>query len=181
MAIIEPLDRNLAIERGLGEVLRSCDEQGVSDELFPRILGLVPGYAEAIHDAMHQAHALGTVDHSLKEIIRIQLARTAQDPYFGNLRSNQAVGDGLNEERIGAGSGDFEHDPQFTAAEKWALRYGYLMYREPEKINQAFYEEGKRHFTEAQIVELGGMIAIHYGMQVFMRTLQPGLENHQED
>ncbi len=46
------------------------------------------------------------------------------------------------------------------------------MYREPEKVDAAFYDEGKRHFTEAQIMELGGMIAVHYGMQVFMRTLE---------
>ena len=40
------------------------------------------------------------------------------------------------------------------------------------------HEEGKQHFTEAQIMELGGMIALHHGMQVLMRTLRPALENH---
>jgi hypothetical protein len=29
----------------------------------------------------------------------------------------------------------------------------------------------KNYYTEAQIMELGGFIAFHYGMQVFMRTL----------
>ena len=66
----------------------------------------------------------------------------------------------------------FENDPQFTEAEKWALRYAFLMYREPKKLNKDFYDEGKKHFSEAQIMELGGMIALHYGMQVFMRTLK---------
>lgn len=172
MSIIEPIDRDVALGQGLGDVLDKCEELGVGDELFPRILGHVPGYAEAICDAMYQAHALGDVDHRLKEIIRIQLAHTAHDPYFANLRSKQAIGAGLDEDRIEAGSGDFENDPQFSAAEKWALRYSYLMYRQPEKIDRAFYDEGKGHFTEAQIMELGGMIALHYGMAVFMRTLQ---------
>ena len=174
MSIIEPIDRDVAVGQGLGDILGICEELGVSDELFPRILGHAPGYAEAICDAMYQAHALGNVDHKLKEIIRIQLARTAHDPYFANLRSKRAIGAGLDEDRIDAGSGDFENDPQFSAAEKWALRYSYLMYRQPEKIDQAFYDEGKEHFTEAQIMELGGMIALHYGMQVFMRTMQAG-------
>jgi hypothetical protein len=34
-----------------------------------------------------------------------------------------------------------------------------------------FYAEGKTHFTEAQIMELGAFIAFHYGMQAFTRTL----------
>lgn len=173
MSIIEPMDRDIAIERGLGDILDKCEELGVSDELFPRILGHAPGYAQAIFDAMYQAHALGNVDHNLKEIIRIQLARTARDPYFAHLRSKQAVGAGLDEERIDAGSGDFENDSRFSAAEKWALRCSFLMYRQPEKIDKAFYDEGKQHFTEAQIMELGGMIALHYGMAVFLRTMQP--------
>src|SRR3989304_3137111 len=127
MSVVEPIDRDLAIQQGLGDILRSCEESGVSDELFPRILAHAPGYAEAIFDAMYKAHAQGNVDHKLKEIIRIQLARTAHDPYFANLRSKQALAVGLDEELIEAGSGDFEQDPQFSAAEKWALRYSYLM------------------------------------------------------
>jgi len=173
MPIIEPIERDVALEQGLGSILLTSEDLGVSGDEFPRILAHVPGYAEAIWDAMHQAHALGSVDHNLKEIMRIQLARTAQDPYFADLRSKQALADGLDEARIDAGSGDFENDPQFTHAEIWALRYSYLMYREPERVDKAFYDEGKQHFTEAQIIELGAMIALHYGMQVFMRTLHP--------
>ena len=30
----------------------------------------------------------------------------------------------------------------------------------------------KKHFSEAQIMELGAMVALHYGLQVFMRTLK---------
>jgi alkylhydroperoxidase family enzyme len=45
------------------------------------------------------------------------------------------------------------------------------MYLNPEKIDAAFYAEGKRHYTEAQIMELGAFIAFHYGMQAFARTL----------
>ena len=45
------------------------------------------------------------------------------------------------------------------------------MYLDPQKVDAAFYDEMKRHYSEAQIMELGGFIAFHYGMQVFMRTL----------
>ena len=92
-------------------------------------------------------------------------------PYFAGLRSARAKKDGLDEGRIAAGSGKFESDPRFTPAEKWALRYAREMYLNPERIDAAFYAEGKRHYTEAQIMELGAFIAFHYGMQAFARTL----------
>jgi alkylhydroperoxidase family enzyme len=172
--IIDPIDLDTANDLGLTQTLESFEDLDDETAVFPRILGLVPGYAEAMWNAMAEAHQEGGVDQKLKEIMRIQLARTAHDPYFAGLRSKKAIDAGLSEERIEAGCADFENDPQFTPAEKWALRYSYLMYRKPDQVDAAFYDEGKKHFTEAQIVELGGMIAIHYGMQVFMRTVQVG-------
>jgi alkylhydroperoxidase family enzyme len=166
MTAIEPTSGE-----GLDDTLESYSRIGDPDGVFPRILGHVPAYAEAIWDAMAEALFHGNVDHRLKEIMRIQLARTAEDPYFSQLRSPVAMEAGLTEDRIEAGVADFEDDPGFTDAEKWALRYSYLMYRAPEQVDADFYEKGKRHFSEAQIMEMGGLIAVHYGMSVFMRTL----------
>ena len=141
----------------------------------PRSFGILanaPKYAEALWDAMAEALFEGNVDHSLKEMVRIQLAVKAEDPYFAALRSKRATDAGLTEERIQAALGDFNNDPQFSDAEKWALEYSYRMYRTPETVDATFYDEGKKLWSEAQIMELGGLVAIHYGMQVFMRTLQ---------
>lgn len=170
MTFIEPISRQDAVDRGLGPALDKFAEMGDAEAVFPRILAHAPKYAEALWGAMSEALYEGGVDHRLKELIRIQLAATAGDPYFSSLRSAEA---GLSQEQIEAALGGFENDPQFSEAEKWALRYSHLMYREPEKLDAAFYDEGKQHFTEAQIMEIGGLVAIHYGMQVFMRTLQP--------
>ena len=171
MPTIEPIDREDAVGQGLGRLLDEYADLGDDDALFLRILARAPGYAEAIGAAMSMVHIEGGLDHRLKEIVRIQLARGAQDPYFSALRSRQALEAGLTEERIEAGGADFETDPQFTAAEKWALRYAYWMYRAPERLDADFYAEGKLHFSEAQIMELGNLVAMHYGMYVFMRTL----------
>ncbi len=171
--LIEPVDRTEAESAGLDGELDSFVRLGDDDATFPRILAHAPRYAPAIWDAMAEALFEGSVDHSLKELVRILLAHTAEDPYFSSLRSRQAIAEGLTEDRVEAALGDFESDPQFSDAEKWALRYAYTMYREPERVDAGFYDEGKRHFSEAQIMELGGLIAIHYGMQVFMRTLAP--------
>jgi len=170
MPVVEPLPRD-AIDAGLGDALAEAEALGVPDDLFFRIMGHVPGYTEALYDALHRSHADGDVDHRLKEIIRVRLACQAGDPYFAGLRSGAAADLGLDEARIEAGCGDFETDPSFTDAEKWALNYASLMFTAPKRVDKAFYDEGKTHYSEAEIMELGAFIAFHYGMQLFMGTL----------
>ena len=117
MPIIDPIDLDTANDLGLTQTLESFEDLGDETAVFPRILGLVPGYAEAMWNALAEAHQEGGVDQKLKEIMRIQLARTANAPYFSGLRSKKAIDAGLSEERIEAGCADFENDPQFTPAE----------------------------------------------------------------
>lgn len=171
---VDPIDPDDDRRRGLAMRLDSLTMAGDEDGTFLRVLARVPRYAEALWDAMMEALMVGNVDHVLKELMRIQLARTAGDPYFSRMRSRKALRAGMTEDDVEAACGDFEHDPRFDDAQRWALRYSHLMYRHPEQVDAAFYDEGKRHFSEAQIVEMGGLIAVHYGMQLFMRTMQPG-------
>ncbi len=171
MSHIQPLELHEIQDPELRELIDRCERLGVPDALFPRIVARVPSYAKVILRAMLMSHMEGNVDHKLKEIIRVQLARFAGDPYFANLRSLRAKQQGLDEQTIDAGCGDYDDDPRFTEAERWALRFADQIYLDPTKVDNAFYAELKKHYTEAQIMELGAFIACHYGMQVFMRTL----------
>jgi len=168
---VAPLALEAVTDPELRALIERCSELGVPDALFPRILARVPNYAKALLRAMLHSHAEGNVDHGLKEIMRVQLARFAGDPYFAGLRSKKARAAGLDEATLAAGSGDYDDDPRFSEAERLALRYSDQMYLDPGKVDRAFYDEMKRHWSEAQIMELGAFIALHYGMQVFMRTL----------
>jgi alkylhydroperoxidase family enzyme len=169
--LVEPLKVDEIHDPELIALIARCTALGVPDAVFAGILAHVPEYAKALLRALLVSHAEGNVDHRLKEVIRVQLARIAGDPYFAGLRSTRARDQGLDEETITAAADRFEEDPRFTAAEKWALRYARNMYLDPERVDGAFYAEGKRHYTEAEIMELGAFIAFHYGMQVFMRTM----------
>jgi alkylhydroperoxidase family enzyme len=171
MSFVEPLPPEEIRDSELRDLISRCEELGVPDARFPRILARAPAHAKALLRALLHSHTEGGVDHRLKEIIRIRLARTAGDPYFAGLRSSRARQAGLDEDRIEAGAGKFNDEARFTAAEKWALRYAREMYLNPEKVDAAFYADGKKHYTEAQIMELGAFIAFHYGMQAFARTL----------
>ena len=171
MSHIQPLAPIEVADPELRELIQRCEELGVPDSRFPCVLARAPGYAKALLRALLLSHTEGNIDHRLKEIIRVRLARTAGDPYFARLRSARAKQEGLDEATIEAGAGKFEDDPRFTPAQKWALRYAREMYLNPEKVDAAFYAEGKNHYSEAQIMELGAFIAFHYGMQAFARTL----------
>jgi alkylhydroperoxidase family enzyme len=162
-AITDPELRALMAE---GEAL------GVPDDLFPRIIARAPEQAVPLMRALIMSHAQGNVDHNLKEIMRILLARFANDKYFASLRSAKACALGLTEQRIDDGCFAYEDDAKgFSAAEKCALRYADMMFLDANQLDTSFYDEMKQYWSEAQIMELGAFIAFHYGMQMFMRSL----------
>jgi alkylhydroperoxidase family enzyme len=171
MTYVAPLPRDAITDPEMKELIARSEALGVPDDLFPRIAARSPDLAKPFMRALIMSHAEGNVDHRLKEIMRILLARFAQDRYFAALRSRKARDMGLNEKRIDAGCNTYESDESFTEAEKVALRYADMMFLDASQVDAAFYDELKRHYTEAQIIELGAFIAFHYGMQMFMRSL----------
>ena len=171
MSHIAPLPREAITDPEMIELIAQSEKLGIPDDLFPRIIARAPEQAKPLMRALLQSHAQGNVDHRLKEIIRILLARFANDKYFSALRSRKARDMGLTEARIDAGCYEYESDASFTEAEKWALRYADQMFLDATKIDAAFYNELKKHYSEPQIMELGAFIAFHYGMQMFMRSV----------
>jgi len=171
MTHVAPLPKGKISDPEMVELIAEGEKLGVPDDLFPRIVARAPEQAKPLMRALLLSHAQGNVDHRLKEIVRILLARFANDKYFSALRSRKARDAGLTEARINAGCFEYENDPSFSEAEKWALRYADQMFLDASKIDAAFYAELKKHYSEAQIMELGAFIAFHYGMQMFMRSL----------
>jgi alkylhydroperoxidase family enzyme len=172
MSHIAPLPKQAITDPELKALMAEAEVLGVPDDLFPRIVARAPEQAVPLMRALLMSHAGGNVDHKLKEIMRILLARFAGDRYFASLRSNKARAMGLTEARIDEGCFAYEDDSKgFGEAEKCALRYADLMFLDPAQLDKAFYDGMKRHWSEAQIMELGAFIAFHYGMAMFMRSL----------
>lgn len=175
MPIIEPLDKDKINSDKLSKYLEMAEELQVPGPEFLQVLAHAPKYAEAFFDAMYLSFFEGNVDHKLKEMVRIQLARKAGDKYFSSLRSKRAKEDGLTEEMIDAACDEgFADDDRFTDAQKWAIGYGYWMYRTPKKLDKSWYDKGREYYNDGQITELGGMIAVYYGMAVMMASFQYG-------
>jgi hypothetical protein len=72
---------------------------------------------------------------------------------------------------IDEGIENYLESDKFTEAEKLALQYSELMGSEPEKIDAAFYEELKKHYSDEEIVELGAFIGFNVGYHTFFGSL----------
>ncbi|SMC76826.1 carboxymuconolactone decarboxylase family protein [Polynucleobacter kasalickyi] len=169
---IDPISIEDVKDPELLELIHQAKELGVPDEQFMLILARVPSYAKNILKTMLMSHTEGNTSHTLKEMMRIQLAHFAGDPYFSKLRSKKALDQGLTEEQIASARDDYDDSPDFSEADKVALRFSDQMYLDSQKVDKAFYDEMKKHYSDAQIMELGAFMVHQYGMQVFMRTLQ---------
>ena len=119
MSHIAPIPREAITDPEMIELIAQSEKLGMPDDLFPRIIARTPEQAKPLMRALLLSHAQGNVDHRLKEIIRVLLARFANDKYFAALRSRKAQDMGLTEARIDAGCYEYESDASFTEAEKW--------------------------------------------------------------
>jgi hypothetical protein len=52
------------------------------------------------------------------------------------------------------------------------LRYSELMATDPDKIDAAFFDELRKHYSEEEIVELGVFIGFNLGYHTFFGTLK---------
>ncbi len=77
----------------------------------------------------------------------------------------------MTEETIDDGIDNYETSSRFTEAEKIALKYSELMGSAPEKIDEAFYGELKKHYSTEEIVKLGAFIGFNVGYHTFFGTL----------
>ena len=170
MSFVEPLELDDITDPELRDLVVRSEELGVPGGTFARIIARKPEQAKATLSVMLMKFTEGNIDHRLKEIIRIQLARFTEDPHFSGLRSNKAREMGLTEEQIDAGSGDYEDSEFFTEAEKVALRYADQMFLDSTKVDAAFYDELKKHYSEPEIMELGAFIALFHAAHMVMRS-----------
>jgi alkylhydroperoxidase family enzyme len=66
---------------------------------------------------------------------------------------------------------DFRASTQFTEAEKSALAYAEEMCRVPVDVPESVFAALREHFSDAQIVEITGMIALENLRARFNRAL----------
>jgi alkylhydroperoxidase family enzyme len=139
-----------------------------ADERTPLELGLMrvhahrPGHAKAI---AHLHGALWTdrlLPDRLLELVRLRIAYFNQCRTCMAIRYPDAIADGLTEQLVCSLERPYEA-PDLTEAERAAIRYGELLATDHLAIDDAVYDDLRRHFSEEQIVELGTYVAFCVG------------------
>lgn len=87
------------------------------------------------------------------------------------MRSASAKRNGLTEDLLDEGVEQHATSERLTPAQKIALRYCELMATDPEAIDAAFHRELRRHYDEAEVVELSAFIGFNIGYHTFFGTL----------
>lgn len=144
VAAIQP-DKLTDLEQGLTRYFAHCPEQA---------LGLM-GFGGALKRGR-------TLPERLVELVRLRVAFFNQCRSCMAIRYSDAVADGVTEGLVCSLERPQEAE-NLSAAEKAAIRYGELMATDHLAIDDAMYEDLRRHFTEAQIVELGMTVAFFVG------------------
>jgi AhpD family alkylhydroperoxidase len=141
---IQP-DNLTDLEQGLTRYFAHCPEQA---------LGLM-GFGGALK--RHRS-----LPDRLVELVRLRVAFFNQCRSCMAIRYSDAVADGVTEGLVCSLERPQEAE-NLSAAEKAAIRYGELMATDHLAIDDAVYADLRRHFSEAQIVELGMTVAFFVG------------------
>jgi len=113
----------------------------------------------------------GVLERELKELCRVKIAFDHTCGYCGTVRSSAARDVGLTEDKIQE-VWDFENSKVLSDREKAALRFAdHLKHDISKADDDAFYDQLRGYFSEAEIVELGLWCAENVGAGSFVRTL----------
>ena len=128
-----------------------------------RIFGHQPAMALGLGAFAGSLKVNRTLPERLIELVRLRVAFHNQCRSCMAIRYTDAVEDGLTEDLVCSLERPMEAD-DLTEAERVAIRYGELFATNHLAIDDAFYDELRKHFTEPQIVELGLNVALFVGV-----------------
>ena len=117
----------------------------------------------------------GIADHALKELCRLYVSRSVQCEYCGNQRSVKAAGAGMIEDDV-KDLLNFEKSTRYSEQQKAALAYAEAITWHLD-TDDAFWDRLHKHFSEAELVEIGCMIGLTLGQQSWLRLLN--IEHHE--
>src|SRR6201995_2061232 len=127
------------------------------------IIGRLPAAAEALGTLTAALRSKGTLSPRLLELVRLRIAFFNQCRSCMAVRYQSALDDGLDEGAVCSLERPAEAE-NLAAAQRSALRFAELFATDHLAIDDAVYDDLRRHFTEDELVELGLHCAIALGV-----------------
>ncbi len=167
-----PLDK---MDPEMQKEMERCRREGTPRPESSAVRAHVPGAFWAFANAWRDLFKNGVADHTLKELCRLYVSRSVQCDYCGNQRSIKAAGSGMIEDDV-KDLLNFEKSARYSDRQKAALAYAEAITWHLD-TDDAFWARLHRHYSEAELVELGCFIALTMGQQSWLRLLN--IEHHQ--
>ncbi|KUI43851.1 carboxymuconolactone decarboxylase [Mycobacterium sp. IS-1590] len=142
------------------------DDLGEGDRInlgVASILGHRPDLAGALGSLRAALQSSGTLSPRLVELVRLRIAFHNQCRSCMSVRYQSAVDAGLTEDAVCSLERPEEAD-DLSDAERSALRFADLFATDHLAIDDAVYDDLRRHFAEDELVELGVHCAYAVGM-----------------
>jgi alkylhydroperoxidase family enzyme len=154
--------------------LDRCRREGTPRPESQAVRAHVPAtfwsFANSWRDVFHH----GVLDHSIKELCRVYVSQSVKCEYCGNQRSMKSQKAGVVEEDY-KDLLNFEKSTRHNDRQKAALAYAEAITWDLP-ADDKLWERLYKHFTEAELVELGYFVALTMGQQRWLRTLN--IEHH---
>jgi len=131
----------------------------------------VPAVLRTFSDSWQQVFREGVLDHRIKELARVFVAKSLDCGYCAGQRSHIAAAQGVTEREYDDLI-EFRKSDRYDDRERAALRWAEAIAWDPELADDGLWSELHQHFSEPELVELGYFIGLTMGQQRFLKTLQ---------
>ena len=155
--------------------LDRCRREGTPRPESQAIRAHVPATFWSFANSWRDVFHTGVLDHSIKELCRVYVSQSVKCEYCGNQRSMKSAKAGVIEEDY-KDLLNFEKSTRHNERQKAALAYAEAITWDLP-ADDALWERLHKHFSEAELVELGYFVALTMGQQRWLRTLN--IEHHQ--
>jgi len=156
--------------------MERCQREGTPRPESSAVRAHVPACFWFFANSWRDIFRNGVLEHPIKELCRLYVSRSVQCEYCGNQRSVKAAQSGAVIEDHVKDLLNFESSKNYDDRQKAALAYAEAIVWHLN-TDDAFWERLHRHYTEAELVELGCMIGLTLGQQSWLRLLN--IEHHQ--
>lgn len=167
MARISYVDPESITDPELRAYLDASREHGTPRLESQAIRAHVPELLRTFNQTWQATFREGVLDHSVKELARVFIAKTLECGYCAGQRSHQAD---LTEREFDEVI-EFRKSEVLSNREKAALLFAEAIAWDPTMADDTVWEQLHQHFTEPEIVELGYFIGLTMGQQKFIKTL----------
>ena len=151
-------------------ILERARERGTPRPESQAIRSHVPAVVKTFTAAWEETFVEGVVDHALKELCRVYVTKTVACGYCAAQRSVDAAAD---EDRY-SDLLEYKSSSKYSEREKAALGYTDAVVWNSDLADDDLWAALDRHFTSAELVELGFFIALTSGQQRWLKTLDLG-------